>query len=170
MNDTTTWQLAVTQARQFLENPPADTWLALSGMLDTIVRLKYDLVEMALEAGSSGICRECSGECCRFGKYHLTILDVLACLKDGTAIPEPDFDTPPNCPYGTTAGCSLSAGYRPMTCAIFNCQQIEDRMTSRDRDYFHKLEQELRATIAETEKLTGQRLNQPLLLSIMTTA
>jgi hypothetical protein len=127
--------------------------------------LKKNLVEQATAAGSSQICRECGGECCRFGRYHVSVLDILAYLKNNTELPVPDFSTTPACPYSDDSGCIMQSGYRPMTCVVFNCQQVENRLTTNQLETFRTCEQALRDAITRAVRIAGLPLNRSLLLS-----
>jgi hypothetical protein len=55
--------------------------------------------------------------------------------------------------------------YRPVTCVIFNCQLIEDRLSPSDRDALHGYERRLRDTVSRAGHTGGIRLDRPLLLS-----
>jgi hypothetical protein len=59
----------------------------------------------------------------------------------------------------------MAPGYRPVTCVIFNCQPIEDRLTPGDRHTMQELERTLRETVTRAASLCGTRLDRPLLLS-----
>jgi Fe-S-cluster containining protein len=130
-----------------------------------IMLLKQQLVELVTAAGSGEICRTCGGECCRFGKYHVSVLDILAYLKRGERTVVPDFGTAPFCPYSDVSGCTMAPHYRPMTCVVFNCQLVEEQLSSAQRDDFRLHEQELREAIARAGRITGKRLDRALLLS-----
>jgi hypothetical protein len=134
-------------------------------LIDEVMQLKQKLVELVTHAGSSTVCRTCEGQCCLFGKYHVSILDLLAYRKTGAEPLVPVFDPGPACPYADTAGCRMAPGYRPVTCVIFNCQPIEDLLTPGDRHTMQELERKLRETVNRATSLCGRRLDRPLLLS-----
>jgi hypothetical protein len=90
---------------------------------------------------------------------------MMAYLKSGAKPVRPDFSTNPACPYSDDSGCTMAPCHRPMTCVVFNCQQVEDRLTPTQQKTFHGYEQELRNTIARAGAVTGMRLDRALLLS-----
>jgi hypothetical protein len=144
---------------------PPDSVTELNLLIEKIMQLKQNLVELAVAAGSSNICRTCGGECCLHGKYHVSVLDVLAYLKNNGELIVPDFSSSPDCPYSGISGCTMAPGYRPMTCVVFNCQQVEDQLTPAQRSIFHTIEQDLRAAVIKAGHITAPRLDRALLLS-----
>jgi hypothetical protein len=93
------------------------------------------------------------------------VLDILAYLKNGTEQVIPDFSTNPACPYSDVSGCTMAPGYRPMTCVVFNCQQVEDQLSATQRGMLSDYEHDLRAAIRQAGHITGMRLDRALLLS-----
>jgi hypothetical protein len=165
VNDQAAWDQALTAAISSYDGFPPAIVEELNNLIETIFRLKEQLVELATTAGSTLVCRECQGECCRYGKFHVSVLDILIYLKIGTTPVTPDFSTHPACPYSDSTGCTMPPGYRPMTCVVFNCPLVEEKMTPENLDTFKKIEQTLRHAIRTAEQLTGARLGRPLLLS-----
>jgi len=165
VNDQAAWDQAVATTRTKYTSLSPGTATELNNLLKKIMQLKQNLVELALAADSSNICRTCGGECCRFGKYHVTVLDILAYLKNGTKLVVPDFSSNPDCPYSDASGCTMAPGYRPLTCVVFNCQQVEKRLTSDQRGTFLTYEQDLREAVSKAGRITGLRLDRALLLS-----
>jgi len=158
------WKQAVTAASKGYSGLPAAIRTELDGLLEEIMQLKQKLVDMAASTGSSAICRTCGGECCLLGRYHLSTLDLLAYRKTGVEPVIPDFSTAPACPYSDASGCLMPPRYRPVTCVIFNCQLIEDRLTPAERETFHGYESRLRAIVARAGRIHGDRTDRPLLL------
>jgi hypothetical protein len=165
MNDQAAWEQAVTSASTWYFALPAETRVELDGLIDEVLQLKQRLVELVTSSGSSAICTSCGGECCRLGKYHVSVLDILAYRKTGMDPVIPDFSANPACPYSGASGCLMPPRHRPITCVIFNCQQIEDRLTADDRKAFHEYEGKLRAMVSHAGQIHGIRLDRPLLLS-----
>jgi len=163
--DHAVWEQAVTTASSWYRSLPADKATELDRLIMDIMQLKQNLVELAISAGSTEICRTCGGECCKHGKYHVSVLDTLAYLKTGATLLTPDFSTDPYCPYSDVSGCTMAPQYRPMTCVVFNCQQIEDQLAPARQETSHEYEQELRDAITRAGHITGRRLERPLLLS-----
>ena len=165
MNDQTAWEQAVAGAKLSYTSLSPATAAELDGLIDDIMLLKQNLVELAMSAGSGEICRTCGGECCRYGKYHVSILDIMVYEKCAAEVVIPDFSTNPACPYSDVSGCTMASCYRPMTCVVFNCQLVEDQLTSAGRETLRGYEQELRSTITRAGHITGMRLDRALLLS-----
>ncbi|MBK5274296.1 MAG: hypothetical protein JJE30_04515 [Desulfuromonadales bacterium] len=165
MNDQDAWDQATAISGTAYDSLPHDTTAELDDLIDEIMQLKQKLVELVTCAGSSEICRNCGGECCLLGKYHVSVLDMLAYLKTGADAVIPDFSPGPACPYSGESGCLMPPGYRPVTCVIFNCQMIEDRLTAAERETLQRYENRLRQAVARTGRICGTRLDRPLLLS-----
>ena len=165
MNDQAAWNQALTTTSGWYFDLPPDSRLELDGLIEEIMQIKQKLVDLVTASGSSTICRNCGGMCCLLGKYHFSVLDLLAYRKSGNNPPVPDFTSSPACPYSDTSGCSMSPRYRPTTCVIFNCQLIEERLTPAERTTFRDLETKLRDTVAHTGRVHKIRLDRPLLLS-----
>ncbi|MBL0226623.1 MAG: hypothetical protein IPQ16_13940 [Geobacteraceae bacterium] len=165
MNDQAAWEQAVSAAGSWYLGLPPDTRTTLDGLIKEIMQLKQQLVELVTSSGSSAACRSCGGECCLLGKYHVSVLDVLAYRNTGFAPVAPDFSTNPACPYSDSSGCLMTPRYRPVTCVIFNCQLIEDRLTPAERETLHEHERCLRDAVKRAVHTSGTRIDRPLLLS-----
>jgi hypothetical protein len=165
VNDQAVWEQAVTTAGNWYFGLPPDIRAALDGLLEKIIEFKQKLVELVAASGSSAICRTCGGECCLLGRYHVTVLDILAYRKAGVEPVVPDFNASPACPYSDASGCLMAPRYRPVTCVIFNCQMLEDRLTTSERRTLHEYEGRLRATVARAGRIHDIRTDRPLLLS-----
>jgi len=159
------WEQAVATAGEWYVGLPSAIRAELDGLLEEIMLLKQSLVEQVTSSGSSAICRDCGGECCLLGRYHVSVLDILAYRKAGVEPVIPDFSASPACPYSDASGCLMPPGYRPVTCVIFNCQQIEDSLTVAGLDALHEHERRLRAAVALAGRIHGLRIDRPLLLS-----
>jgi hypothetical protein len=165
VNDQATWEKAVMTASDWYSGLPSDIRTELDELLEEIMLFKRKLVELVTASGSSSTCRTCGGECCLLGKYHVSVLDILAYRKTGVEPVTPVFTAGPACPYSDDSGCLMPAGYRPVTCVIFNCQLIENRLTTADREAVHQYEKRLRDAVSRTGHASGVRLDRPLLLS-----
>ena len=165
MNDQDAWEQALAAARISYTRLPPGTAAELDELIECIMRLKQDLVELVMSAGSLEICRICGGDCCRYGRYHVSVLDIMVYLKVGATPVIPDFSSHPACPYSDISGCTMAPRYRPMTCVVFNCQLVEDRLTSVQLDIMRSYEHELRTAITLAGHISGQRLDRALLLS-----
>jgi len=165
VNDQAVWEQAVATAGEWYSNLPSAIRAELDGLLEEVMQLKERLVEQVTSAGSSTTCRTCGGECCLLGKYHVSVLDILAYRKAGVEPVIPIFSAGPACPYSDASGCLMPPRYRPVTCVIFNCQLIEDRLTTVERDTLLEYEKRLRDTVSRAGHTSGTRLDRPLLLS-----
>jgi hypothetical protein len=165
VSDQAAWEQAVATASEWYLSRPADAKAELDSLLEEIMQLKQNLVEQVTSSGSAAICRDCGGQCCLLGRYHVSVLDILAYRKTGLELVLPDFSTTPSCPYANASGCTMPAGYRPVTCVIFNCQLIEDRLTPDERESLHEYERKLRDSLKRAGCTSGTRLDRPLLLS-----
>ena len=127
--------------------------------------LKNELLGLSLASGSAEICRACGGKCCNNGKFHVSLLDLMAYLSTSTELPEPDFDITPLCPYGCSEGCLMSPGFRSVTSVIFNCEEIEELLGEAELSRVGVCESLLREKVIQAEQLLGFRVGRPLLLS-----
>ena len=165
-NDQESWERAIAAAAAQYDSLGSGRREELRGLITEIMVLKESLVELVTAAGSSDTCRTCKGQCCLFGRYHVSVLDILTCLATGTLPVSPDFDSHPACPYSNENGCLIPAGLRPLTCVVFNCQPVEDLLSPAGLVKFSQLEASLRAAVSAACRLCGSRLDRPLLLSI----
>lgn len=161
MHDFEAWTSAEAVARTQLQRVGPE----FSFLADRIMNLKAEILGLALSAGSGDICRACQGECCRFGRYHVTLLDLMLIELAGLKPPLPRFGEEGDCPYGNGSGCFFEPRLRPMTCVVFNCELIESRMKDGSRGRGALLEQQLRGAIAAADILAGMRLSRPALLA-----
>lgn len=165
MDDQTRWAEATAAATRMYAGLAAETRSELDALLGQIMVLKEQLLAQTLAAGSDGLCRSCGGQCCLNGKYHFSVLDLLAHRLAAVEPMMPNFAAAPVCPYGGDAGCLMAPRLRPLTCVVFNCDAIEDRMPPDEVAALYGREQLLRETIARAGRLVGQRLERALLLS-----
>lgn len=165
VDDEQIWQRVVAATSGSYAALPAETRDGLDGLIRGVMILKRELSELALAAGSGAVCRSCGGRCCLNGKYHVTVLDLLAYHSAGVDPVLPDFGKRPLCPYGDEQGCMMAAPFRSMTCLIFNCELVEKRMGANEKQRFADTERSLRRTVEQAEKLLGFRAGRALLLS-----
>jgi hypothetical protein len=164
-DDQQTWQQGVLEySRRYEQMADADR-SELDHLINRIMQIKEKMVKMSDAAGGAAICHTCGGECCLLGKYHFSAFDLLGYRKSGLEPVNARFTPGKDCPYSGESGCLMPPRFRPMTCVIFNCQQIEDGMAIIERKVFYECEQELRAMISEASRITGYNLERPLLLS-----
>lgn len=165
MDDQKTWIQAVESASDYYQRLPAMISTDLDAIINKIMRIKEQLSELTLSSGSADICRTCGGECCLNGKYHVSLLDLLAYRKTGAELVAPNFAAHPYCPYSGASGCLMPPRFRPMTCVVFNCGLIENQMHPSQCRALYEYENKLRESIRQACLLTGRRLDRPLLLT-----
>lgn len=165
MDDTQRWKQAVAAEGDSYDRLPAGTRGELDEVLEQIMRFKEELVERTLLAGSASICRTCAGKCCLNGKYHVSVLDLLAYRASSTREVQPDFSAAPTCPYSGDSGCLMPPRFRPMTCVVFNCELVEEAMPEPERTALYECEGLLRDAIARANRIAGRRLDRALLFS-----
>lgn len=128
----------------------------------TIAAQKEALHAVVREAGGEEICRDCAGECCRSGKYHVSVADLLGFLAADEPLFIPRFDGP-GCPYLGDAGCLMSPGFRPFPCVTFACDRLHHHLSEDEADVLLRGEETLRGLSAELATLLGHRVSAPLL-------
>lgn len=165
VDDQQLWNRALAEAFRRYDKLAGDVRERLDGQIGEIMRLKQELYDLALTAGSPRLCRECGGKCCLNGKYHVTVLDLLAYRSAGSEPVVPDFSNAPFCPYGDPDGCLMPPPFRSMTCLLFNCDAIEERWGNDTRERFAARERALRDTIGEAERTLRYRAGRAALLS-----
>lgn len=165
MDDQQTWAQAVETASRYYEHLSTKVRAELDALINEIMRLKEQLSEQTLSAGSAHICRTCGGKCCLNGKYHVSVLDLLAYRNTLLEPVVPDFTAYPHCPYSGESGCLMPPRFRPMTCVVFNCDLIENQMKPRQCEALYECENQLRESIRQACRIAGRRLDRALLLS-----
>ncbi|NVN90894.1 MAG: hypothetical protein HXX11_09845 [Desulfuromonadales bacterium] len=165
MDDQTIWNRVVATADASYDRLSATARSRLDEHLSRIMQLKQDLYECSQAAGSSQICRECGGTCCLNGKFHVSVLDLLVYRSARVEPVVPHFENSPLCPYGGTAGCLMPPRFRSMTCLVFNCELVENRMDDREKERFAAGEHALRKAILGAEELLEYRAGRAVLLS-----
>jgi hypothetical protein len=165
VDDQQTWRRAKEAVEAICDRLSPVARGRLDQLLERIMALKQELFELSATAGSARICRECGGRCCLNGKYHVSVLDLVAYRCAGVAPVVPDFGKAPLCPYGGSKGCLMPPRFRSVTCLIFNCDLVEDRMEAANRKRFSVCERELRDAVAMADELLAYRAGRALLLS-----
>ena len=164
-DDRTVWTQGVSSIRGWYLTLPEDRRQEFNGLIDIVMELRQQLVGTVAAGGSGRICSRCGGECCRYGRYHVTVLDIAAYIRCGIAPVDPNFSSRSACPYSDASGCLIPPGFRPVTCVIFNCELIHDRLTQDQESRLHSLEQHLREAVTTLCRTFGGFLNRPLLLN-----
>lgn len=129
-----------------------------------IQSLKRELHAFVEDANGGEICASCGGECCRGGKCHFTVVDLLVYLATEKPLFEPCFEHD-ICPYFGDHGCMMEPGYRPFNCIIFNCEQIEGFWGAGQAGNFYRLENELRSVYGKLEQIFANRFMHGLIVN-----
>lgn len=167
MTDHEKWEGALETVRRefFLLSPLLRAEIATR--CTTIRSLKLELHEIAESADCADLCALCRGACCTAGKYHFTVIDLLAYLSCGRDLFTPRFAEAANgggCPYAGSRGCLMEPQFRPYTCITFICEEVEDRLPS-GSERFYLLAGELRSLYADLERLFQKRFISGLIMN-----
>lgn len=152
MNDRDRWNRAIAAvSAEFASLSPAvrDRMGAVAG---AIRQVRRELQGLAGEMDSAAICASCGGECCRRGKYHVTVADILVFLAEEEPLFTPCFDRDA-CPYLDDHGCMMEPSLRPFPCITFNCERVEGLWEPARVEAFYRGERQLSALYGELERL-----------------
>ena len=137
----------------------------LGALLIEVGDFKEELCRLSDAAEGAAICSACGGACCRAGRYHATLLDLLAFLAAGEAPVEPEF-APGACPFLGSEGCRIvPRRRRPFTCVIFICDLIDERLAADESTCFNRREQDLRLLLNRAGMRFGRNLTESLLIA-----
>jgi hypothetical protein len=141
-NDKNLWTQIVSRVAAEWQAFSTDEKVWVSDHIQKIIDLQEQLHQLFLAVGGEDLCRSCDGDCCGHGKFHPTLVNLLACLVSHHPVPEPDFGQ--NCPYIGAAGCHFPPGLRPYNCISFICELVENRLGRESSGEFYRLEKQLR--------------------------
>ena len=164
MTDQETWDLAVAAVTEEFDRIPSSRLALIAAGITAVRVCKQALHAVVEEAGASGVCTSCRGECCRTGKYHFRVLDLLAYLVDGRELFTPRFGRE-GCPFLGEQGCLMAPSLRPFNCITFNCDRVEALIDPRERNRLVSLEHELRDCCRRVEVLGGLTVKGGLMMS-----
>lgn len=156
------WNLAVAAVGAGHAALPPDRKALVAGLAGAVREGKEALHAIAEGVSAAGICAACGGECCRSGKYHVTVVDLLVYLAEGRELFTPAFGQG-RCPYLGDRGCLMAPSYRPFTCVAFNCEQVERLLAPQEKARAVLLERELRALYRRFEEEFTRRFMGGLL-------
>ncbi|NVO00455.1 MAG: hypothetical protein HXX17_14140 [Geobacteraceae bacterium] len=164
MTDQQLWSAALLRVRSEYEALCDDLRLELSGLAHEIFLLKSRHQQLISSFDAERICADCKGECCRFGKHHFTLVDLLVYHSLDRDLFDPSFGNP-CCPYHGSSGCQMEPGYRPFNCIIFICEQLENLLEDGVKVEINRIETELRRIYSEFDRLLGNRFANGLLIT-----
>jgi hypothetical protein len=157
------WTRRVAEVADLFRALPDRVRNELAPLAREIRRLKSDLQRIADEVSAGEICAQCGGECCRSGRYHVTVIDIVVYLDAGVVPPEPPF-TAGSCPYLSAAGCIFPPAFRPFNCITFNCDRIEGLLEPPVLDAFCRSVAAVRAARQSVADLLAGTVRQGILL------
>jgi hypothetical protein len=164
VTDRASWNLAVAAVTAEFAALSRAQQALLAEMSESVKVCKRELHTVLEKVSAAGVCAACGGECCRTGKYHFTVVELLVYLVERKELFTPRLDQE-FCPYLGERGCLMAPAYRPFNCVIFNCEQLETQLTPAQKDRLVRLERELRAVYAGFERVFGNRFMGGLLMN-----
>lgn len=164
VTDQQLWSAAVERVSIGYDALPQALRLKLSELSAEIMALKSRHQSSVSTAAADEVCAECRGICCRFGKHHFTVVDLLVYLSLGTELFTPSFDNPV-CPYHSGSGCLMEPSFRPFNCIIFVCEQLEAGLEVAVKAELEAIEASLRRIYGEFDQLLGNRFANGLLIT-----
>jgi hypothetical protein len=162
LDDLEKWNRAVSAVNREFALLPESLLAKLKNSLKTIKEYKRSVFRLTETVNAGQICEACQGACCRKGKYHFTVIDLLVYLVEGKELFVPCFNNG-RCPYSGDAGCLMEVEYRPFNCITFQCEKLERLLLPADIDKFYMLEKELRSEYADLERIFDNRFAYGLL-------
>jgi len=164
VTDQQIWSAAVERVKTDYHALPQALKLKLAELSAEIMTLKARHQASVATAAADAVCAECQGLCCRFGKHHFTVVELIVYLSAGRELFTPSFDNPV-CPYHSGAGCLMEPSLRPFNCVIFICEQLETALEVRVNAELSAIESRLRGIYKEFDQLLGNRFANGLLLT-----
>jgi len=165
MADLNKWHLVVAAVTdEFARLSPPRRALAARYAAD-VKACKTSLHAIVERVAIGDICASCGGECCRTGKYHFRVVDLLVYLVDGKPLFVPRFGSGA-CPYGSEQGCFMEAAWRPYPCVTFNCDRVERFLGPEEKGRLGSLERELRLLYGRFEELLDPSFRGGLLMCL----
>jgi len=164
VTDDEKWRIGIAAvAEEFaaLEQARQDAVVAL---VRQIMAIKGEIAACFSLVDGAAVCAKCGGECCRAGRYHFTVIDLLAYLVHQRQLFTPSFDSGA-CPFIGAAGCLMAPQFRPYNCVTFVCDRVELGMAPDLRQSFSSLCDRLLACYLEMEELLANRFRSGLLIN-----
>jgi len=156
------WQDLVLRVVRELAALPLDERRWIGDRLRQIRTLQEAMHAEFLAVDGATICAACTDCCCSRGRYHLTLVNLVAYLDAGEVPPETDFNV--TCPWLAPQGCRFEPGRRPFNCVTFVCSAVEEQMDAEQQARFYARERELRRLYLEfDQRYAGSSLRGLLL-------
>lgn len=164
MTDQQVWSAAVELVKADYQALPQALKEKLRELSAEVMVLKARHQAAAATAAADKVCADCQGLCCRFGKHHVTVVDLLVYLSVGRELFIPEFNHPV-CPYHNGSGCLMEPSLRPFTCIIFLCEQLDSGLAVPVKAELMEIEAGLRELYGEFDQLLGNRFAHGLLIT-----
>jgi len=162
MTESEKWNLGVAAVRQKYATLSPSLHTRLHKCAAAIKTCKEALNQIGEEVNAAEICAQCLGECCKSGKNHVSVVDLLIYLNDGMEILTPCFEQD-ICPYLGENRCLMGPDYRPYNCVTFICERIEDLLAPLEKERFYAVERELRGLYRDMEQLLDKNFRNGVL-------
>lgn len=164
VTDREMWHVAVAAVAAEVERLSSSEKELLVELTGAVIRCKTAVHAIVDAVGAAPICASCGGECCRTGKYHFMVVDLLGYLLGAEPLFSPRFASG-SCPYLGNHGCLMPPGLRPFNCIIFNCDKIDMFFGEGERRRLERLEDELRHLYGRFDSVCGGRFTGGLLMN-----
>lgn len=164
VTDQKLWPAAVERVTAEYHALPQSLKHRLAELSAEIMTLKARHQASVSSAEADRLCSDCKGLCCRFGKHHFTVVDLIVYFSSNHELFNPYFDNPV-CPYHGGSGCLMESAFRPFNCVIFICEQLETGLEAHDREELAGIELQLRQIYGEFDQLLGNRFANGLLIT-----
>lgn len=164
LTDQESWADALRVVRQEYDGLWDEVRTALAQMAGELRLQKRELHSLAADMGAERLCAECRGACCRTGKYHFSVVDLLVFLSGGEEIVKPSFQAD-CCPYMGKECCQMEPSLRPFPCITFCCEELHALMAPDVAERLAVLEKGVRACYHWIEELFGRPLMKSLLIA-----
>jgi len=164
VTDQDLWSEAVGRVTSELPALPLPAKEILSGLTSEIRSLKDEHQKLVAKFSTDSLCERCNGICCRYGKHHFTVVELIEFLVSERELFTPDF-TNSVCPYIGVSGCLMEPAFRPFNCIIFICEDLDSRLDEASRTELMDIEKRLRQIYQQIDQLLGNRFANGLLIT-----
>lgn len=164
MTDDEKWRIGIAAVAEEFAALDGARQDAVTALVRQIMAIKGEIAACFSLADGTAVCAQCGGECCRAGRYHFTVIDLLAYLVNQQRLFTPSFDTG-SCPFIGKAGCLMEPQFRPYNCVTFVCDRVELGMEADQQQSFSSLCDKLLDCYLEMETLLGNRFRSGLLIN-----
>jgi hypothetical protein len=162
VSDLQNWQTAVATAQKEFRQLTGEQLAAVNSLVNRVMACKGELTALFDSVSGGAVCSLCQGECCRAGRYHFTVVDLVVYLATSAELFLPRFNSG-TCPFLGDSGCVMQPLYRPYNCLTFVCDRIDGGMEPGQRACFSEASERLLACYREMEAMFHNRFTGGLL-------